>query len=224
MKNVASLFNETNDIEEFSKGYFEYLHSLLKQLDTGAIAKFIDELKAARKNRNTVFFVGNGGSAATASHMANDLSLGSNLQDDELPLRSLALTDNTAAMTAIANDHGYENLFVQQLRVHYRRGDKLVAISASGNSPNVIAAAEWVKKQGDTVIGLVGFDGGRLKDMCDIVIHARTSKGEYGPVEDIHIILDHLIYTWLWYRKRKKKDEMLQKAIEKVELKHGRKK
>ena len=159
-------------------------------------------------NRDSVFFIGNGGSAATASHMSNDLSLGSHTCEDDLPFRSLALTDNAAVTTAIANDHGYDNLFVHQLRVHYRTGDKLVAISASGNSPNVIAAAEWVKKRGGIVIGLVGFDGGKLKNICDIAIHARTSKGEYGPVEDIHIILDHLIYTWLWYRKRKEKSDV----------------
>lgn len=207
MKNIESLFKEAGSVEEFSKGYFDYVHSLLNRLDTGAIARFIDELKDAHEKGNTVFFVGNGGSAATASHMANDFGLGSSLHNDELPLRSLALTDNTAAMTAIANDHGYHNLFVHQLKIQYQPGDKLVAISASGNSPNVIASAEWVKKRGGMVIGLIGFDGGKLKDICDIAIHVNTPKGEYGPVEDVHIIMDHLIYTWLWYRKRKEKKE-----------------
>ena len=100
-------------------------------------------------------------------------------------------------MTAIANDTGYENLFAYQLRIHYRPGDKLVAISASGNSPNVVEAARWVKKRGGRVVGLVGFDGGELKRLSDVVIHVETQKGEYGPVEDIHMVVEHLIYTWL---------------------------
>lgn len=203
MKSIEQLFKKTFDIQRFSKGYFSYLFNLLNQLDTRAIAAFIEELEAARKFQNTVFFIGNGGSASTALHMVNDLNQSSPTCDDDLPLRSLALTDNIVEMTAIANDSGYKNLYVYQLRIHYRSGDKLVAISASGNSPNVINAAEWVKKQGGTVIGLVGFDGGRLKDICDIAIHVKTPKGEYGPVEDTHIILGHLVYTWFRCRKRK---------------------
>jgi len=115
----------------------------------------------------------------------------------------LALTDNVPLITAIGNDDGYENIFVNQLRVHYREGDKLIVISASGNSPNVVRAAEWVKQKGGRVIGLIGFDGGKLKEICDIIIHVETPKGEYGPVEDIHTILDHLVANWLQYRLKK---------------------
>lgn len=204
MKNIDALFKETRDVQGFSKGYFRYISGLLNRLDTGKIASFIEELEDARLHQNTVFFIGNGGSATTASHMANDIALGARSGNDDLPFRSLALTDNVAAMTATANDYGYQELFVNQLKVHYQSGDKLVAISASGNSPNVIAAAKWIKKRDGKVIGLVGFDGGKLKEICDIVIHVKTKNGEYGPVEDVHIILDHLIYTWLWYRKPKK--------------------
>jgi D-sedoheptulose 7-phosphate isomerase len=115
----------------------------------------------------------------------------------EKPFRVFALTDNASVMSAIANDDGYENVFVNQLKVHYRDGDMLVAISASGNSQNVIAAAQWVNKRKGKVTGLIGFDGGRLKDVCDVIIHVKTSQGEYGPVEDIHLIFDHLISSWL---------------------------
>lgn len=200
MKNIEGLFGKASNIKEFSKGYFEYLTYLLDRLDSNAIAAFIDELKLARKNGNTVFFIGNGGSATTASHMVNDIALG--LFGGGQGFRALALTDNMSSMTAIANDYGYDNVFIRQLRAYYREGDKLVIISASGNSPNVITAGKWAKKKGGKVIGLTGFDGGRLKDICDIVIHVKTCKGEYGPTEDIHGILGHLIYTWLWYRKR----------------------
>ncbi len=205
MNNIERLCRESTDAGQFAVAYIGYLSNLLGRLDTKCIAAFVEELEQARQHHQTVFLVGNGGSAATASHMANDFGAGITPADDPLPFRALALTDNVAALTAIANDDGYQNVFVRQLRIHYRPGDKLVAISASGNSPNVVAAAEWVKQHGGKVIGLVGFDGGKLKALSDLVIHVETQKGEYGPVEDIHMILDHLVYSWL--RTRMKKSE-----------------
>ena len=201
MKTIESLFNEASDIQQFSKGYFSYLSSLLDELDTNAIASFADEMVKARKNQNTIFFIGNGGSASTASHMANDF--GTDIRKkggSDLPFRALSLTDNNAVMMAIANDDGYGNLFVNQLRIHYRPGDILVAISASGNSSNIISAAEWVKERDGIVMSLVGFDGGRLKEISDVVIHVKSQKGEYGPVEDVHMIMDHLLANWLQYK------------------------
>lgn len=197
MSNLDRLLGESTDAAQFAGAYLDYLCGLLSRLDRKAVAAFIEELELARRRQNTVFVVGNGGSAATASHMANDLGVGTRAAERGRPFRVLALTDNVAAMTAIGNDDGYEHVFVHQLRIHYRPGDMLVAISASGNSSNVVAAAEWVKRQGGKVLGLVGFDGGALKRLCDVLIHAETPKGEYGPVEDVHMILDHLVYTWL---------------------------
>ena len=201
MKTIESLLNEASDVQQFSKGYFSYLSSLLDELDTNAIAAFADEIENARKNQNTIFFIGNGGSASTASHMANDF--GTDIRKkggSDLPFRALSLTDNNAVMMAIANDDGYDNLFVNQLRIHYRPGDILVAISASGNSSNIICAAEWVKERDGIVMSLVGFDGGRLKEISDVVIHVKSQKGEYGPVEDVHMIMDHLLANWLQYK------------------------
>jgi D-sedoheptulose 7-phosphate isomerase len=197
MDNLESLLRRSNRADEFAGAYLAYLTEILGSLDRRTIATFIDHLEEARRGQKTVFLIGNGGSAATASHMANDLSIGTLEGNGEPPLRAMALTDNMAAVTAIANDRGFEDVFVRQLQVYYGAGDKLVAISASGNSPNVLAAAEWVKKRGGTVIGLVGFDGGKLKAACDVVIHVATPLGEYGPVEDVHMILDHLIFTWM---------------------------
>ncbi len=198
MNNIERLFNESGDFGHFIKGYYDYLFTLLKNIDVKDIMGFAEEMEKARNAGNTVFFAGNGGSAATASHMANDFGIDVlKKSGTDLPFRAMSLTDNTAVMLAIANDDGYDRLFVNQLRVHYRPGDKLVAISASGNSPNVVIAAEWVKKQGGTVMSLVGFDGGRLKDISDVLIHVKSEKGEYGPVEDIHMIMDHLLANWL---------------------------
>ena len=201
MSTLDSIVRQAADTAHFARGYLDYLSGLLRRLNTKAIADFIAELELARSNANTVFVVGNGGSAATASHMANDFGVGAHPTDGSPPYRVMALSDNVAAMTAIANDTGYANLFVYQLRIHYRLGDKLIAISASGNSPNIVEAARWVKRRGGRVIGLVGFDGGELKRLSDVVIHAETPKDEYGPVEDVHMILDHLVYTWLKSRR-----------------------
>ena len=203
MNNIECMINDFTEIKGYAENYLRYISELIKKVDTNAIASFVEELEKARKNENITFFIGNGGSAATASHMANDFGIGSCVAQNEKPYRVLALTDNMAKMTAIANDYGYDKVFVEQLKMHYKPGDKLVAISASGNSANIIAAAEWVKKRKGTVIGLVGFDGGKLKYICDIVIHIATRKGEYGPVEDVHAILGHLIYTWLRSKKGK---------------------
>lgn len=198
MNNVERLFSEADGLKQFANGYFKYLYDLLNQIEISAIETFVEELEDARINDNTVFLAGNGGSAATASHMANDIGIDVLKKGkSEKPFRVFALTDNVSVISAIANDDGYENIFLNQLRIHYRDGDKLVAISASGNSPNVVAAAEWIKHRGGKVIGLVGFDGGRLKNICDVVIHVKTPEGEYGPVEDIHMIIDHLISNWL---------------------------
>ena len=111
-----------------------------------------------------------------------------------------SMVANAAALTAIANDRSYGDVFVDQLAIHYRPGDKLIVISASGNSLNVLAAARWVKERGGRVIGLVGFDGGELLSLCDVALHVRTPKGEYGPVEDIHLMLNHLVAAWFNHR------------------------
>lgn len=185
-----------DDPAAYAKAYLDYLASCFAALDHDALARFIDLLLAARESGHAVFFIGNGGSAATASHFANDISIGTRTGDQK-PFRAISLTDNVAVMTALANDEGYDRMFVDQLRVQMRDGDALVAISASGNSPNVIAAVEYAKSRGATVVGLTGFDGGALKQLSDINLHVPTAKGEYGPVEDIHMIFDHLVGSYL---------------------------
>ncbi len=200
MNNIEKLYIENQNPMKFASGYLKYLSNLLGKLDTSAIMAVIDELKTARENGNMIFIAGNGGSSATASHMANDIALDvMKKSGTDHPFRVLALTDNIPVMTAIGNDDGYDNIFLFQLKILYQPGDKLIVISASGNSPNVVVTAEWVKNQGGTVMGMTGFDGGKLKNICDIFIHVKTPKGEYGPVEDIHMIMDHLIASYLLY-------------------------
>lgn len=180
----------------YARAYLDYLASCFQSIDASAVQAFIELLLSARESGHSVFFIGNGGSAATASHFANDISIGTRT-GDEKPFRAVSLTDNVAVMTALANDEGYDRMFVDQLRVHLRDGDALVAISASGNSPNLIEAVDYAKSRGAVVVGLTGFDGGKLKQKSDISLHVATAKGEYGPVEDVHMIFDHLIGSYL---------------------------
>ena len=112
-------------------------------------------------------------------------------------MRAISLTDNQPFITAVSNDIGFEHVFEEQLRNMLQLGDVVVAISASGNSPNVVKAIEFANSHGAVSIGLVGFDGGRLREISQIVLHVPTDHGEYGPVEDIHLILDHMITEYL---------------------------
>lgn len=194
---------DQSDAGAFADRYFQHLKDILDRVDRGAIAKFAQELESARADGATVFLAGNGGSATTASSMANDLGMDV-LRKARLrrPFRFAALTDSTAAITAIANDVGYEEVFVNQLRMQYRDGDRLVVISASGNSPNVVRAAEYVHEQGGRVLGLLGFGGGALLEMCDVVVHVATEAGDYGPVEDAHLIINHVLAHWFQVRLR----------------------
>lgn len=182
---------------EFASRYFDRLKAVLDGIDVEQITRFAAFLERARREGRTVFIAGNGGSATTASSMANDLGFDIiKKTGTKTPFRLLAITDNNAVITAISNDVGYEDVFVNQLQVHYREGDALIVISASGNSPNAVRAAEWVRAAGGTVVGMLGFTGGKLRDLCDIVVHAPSVPGEYGPVEDAHLAVNHVLAHW----------------------------
>jgi len=196
VNNIDKLYlDTTNDIASFAKGYLVYLGKLLSQLDCNEVAEFVQCLITARQRGARIFFIGNGGSAATASHFANDIAIGSRSWDQ--PYRATAFTDNVPVITAIGNDYGYEDVFLLQLKINAVPGDLLVAISASGNSVNLIKAVEYANDHGITTIGLTGFDGGTLRSLCQIGVHIETPPGEYGPVEDIHLVLDHLTGAYL---------------------------
>lgn len=200
MNTIERMIQESSDIGQFSKKYIAYVSELFNAIDFESFNLFAKEMERARQDRNIVYFIGNGGSAATASHMANDF--GTDIRkrtQTNMPFRVISLNDNTAVMSAVANDDGYDQIFVNQLKTLYHPGDKLVAISASGNSPNLVKAAQWVKSQGGTVMSFLGFDGGELKGLSDIAIHVKSAKGDYGPVEDIHLMLDHLLSYWAQY-------------------------
>jgi len=180
--------------KKFSDDYLNYISELISQLDRSHISQFVDHVLGVRDNKQTIFFLGNGGSASTASHFVNDISLGS--RQFENPFRAVSLCDNQAVITAIANDDGYENIFLQQLQTQAKPGDSMVCISASGNSQNLVKAVEWSKANGIYTISLTAFDGGYLKKHTDLNIHVPTRIGEYGPAEDLHMVICGLIGSY----------------------------
>lgn len=195
MNRIEELYAQDSSPATFARGYLEYVAEVLGQLDEDEIARFVGELLATRDRGGCIYFFGNGGSAATASHFVNDIAIGS--RSWERPFRAVCLSDNHAVLTAIANDFGYERVFAQQLQGHLRRDDLVVAISVSGNSPNVLAAVEYARSCGARVVALTGFDGGRLRELADVEVHVPTNAGEYGPAEDVHMILDHLVGAYI---------------------------
>jgi D-sedoheptulose 7-phosphate isomerase len=189
------------DPRAFSLSYLKYLTHIIESLDTQEIAKVIEILKEAHDHDRYIFFIGNGGSAATASHFAVDLGKGTKVHGVK-PFKALSLTDNVAYMTAQSNDEGYDSVFVGQLENFMKPGDVVIGITASGNSPNLVEAFQYAREQGAKTVGILGFDGGKLQHLSDASIIVRTPKGEYGPVEDLHMVMDHLItnYLYRWMR------------------------
>ena len=170
--------------------YIDGLSDNLKELLQQNAAEIADIIFDAYKKGKQIFIMGNGGSATTASHFANDLKLGRAV-NGRPHVRATSLTDNIAVITALANDIDYSSIFTEQLVGQLNEGDVVIGISASGNSPNVLKAIELSRSQGATTIGFSGFGGGRLKEItykC-IVLSCR----DYGQVEDAHLCLAHIV-------------------------------
>jgi D-sedoheptulose 7-phosphate isomerase len=172
--------------------HLQELAALLGRIDVDAIARVAGVMAAARDRRAMIYLAGNGGSAATASHWTNDLGKAAR-RGGRPPIRVMNLSDNVPWMTALANDEGYERVFSGQLENFAQAGDVLVAISASGNSPNVLRAADLARARGLTTIGLVGFEGGQLRGMVDECVWVQTPLGAYGLVEDVHAAICHIL-------------------------------
>lgn len=193
MNNLDRIF--TSDPVSFADAYLGYLTEVLRSIDRNAIGKFAETLLDARERGASIFFIGNGGSASTASHFANDIAVGTNSYAK--PFRAISLTDNQAIITAIGNDFGFDEIFSRQLQLLGKQGDIVVAISASGNSKNLLKAFEYANENGIKTVAITAFSGGAMKEMADEGIHVPTGPKEYGPAEDAHMILDHLLGNYL---------------------------
>ena len=185
-------------IEQFVVDYLSGLQRALELVSPQQVAAFIRRLVETYRSGGQVFIIGNGGSAATASHMACDLNktiLGPRTTDARHRFRVMALTDNTPLLTAWANDVGYECVFAEQLKTWVGLGDLVIAITGSGNSLNIIEAVKVARGLGARTFGLLGFDGGQTRDLVDEYVIVPVEN--YGYVEDIHLALDHIVTAYL---------------------------
>lgn len=180
------------DYTEKIREYIALEKETLDKLDINAINDAINLLMSAYEGKHTIYIFGNGGSSATASHYQNDFNKGIS-EYVENKFRFVCLNDNVPTIMAIANDIGFEEVFRFQLRNKLEEGDIIIAISGSGNSTNVINAVEYAKEQGNRIIGLTGFHGGKLKELADISLHADVMSMQV--TEDIHMIFDHMIMS-----------------------------
>lgn len=183
---------DIRDMENTLKKYAAQVAQDVCTTDFAELAQIAGMLIQAKKDNRRVYTVGNGGSAATASHMANDLLKGCRVGDNN-GFRAIALTDATPVLTCLANDFSYEDAFAIQLNTYAEPGDILIALSGSGNSQNVIRAVEAAKALGVATIGFTGRDGGQLAKLCDITVFAPTDSME--QLEDMHLLYEHALVS-----------------------------
>lgn len=192
------------DYKDKIKSYLDTEIETLKKLDIEEINKAMNLLEETRKNGNVVYTCGNGGSAATASHIKNDFAKGISY-DLKHKYNFVSLSDNIATIMAIANDDSYDQVFYKQIENIIRPNDVLLAISGSGNSKNVIKAVEYAKSVGCKVIGMTGYSGGKLKELSDIKLHVPLDNMQVA--EDIHTIFNHCMMHILCNILKGNKDE-----------------
>lgn len=174
------------------KEYISHEIDTLQKMNVDTINEALNILRETQENGNTVFVFGNGGSSATASHYQNDFNKGVS-EHTEKKFKFLCLNDNISTVMAVANDIGFEEIFRFQLMGHIKPGDICLAISGSGNSKNIINAVEYAKRQGNKIIGLTGYNGGKLMELSDVSLHVPINSMQI--TEDIHMVLDHLMMS-----------------------------
>ena len=192
-----------SDVKHFSKDYFKNYLNAVNSLDYSQLSEVIDVLHKAYTNGNTVYVCGNGGSASIANHFVCDHLKGIRTDTDYLP-KVFSLSNNIEVITAIANDMDYADCFIDQLRTVAKKNDILIVVSSSGDSENIVRAAEWGLKNNLTVIALTGFQGGRSAKLANINLHINANN--YGIIEDIHQSVMHIIAQYLRQSKMHKQD------------------
>ncbi len=187
---------------DYKNDIFNYFSTLKKTIDLISIEDFnsvIEVLELARESDKTIFIMGNGGSAATASHYVNDFNKGMSVEGKKR-YKFLCLNDNTPTIMAIANDISYEEIFVEQLKNFFNAGDIVLGISGSGNSMNVVKALEYANLNGGTTIGFTGYNGGKMLKICQHNVHIPINDMQI--TEDLHMVLDHcmmrVLSNYLW--------------------------
>ena len=182
-----------------ARDYLDRVCQEINRLEVSELEMLSDLIERAYHDDRTVFVIGNGGSAANASHLCEDLNKGT-LRDfeNQKRLKVLSLTDNTSAIMAWANDEGYDRVFVEQLKTYGAAGDLVLAISGSGNSPNVLRAIEWANANGLTTFGITGYSGGTLREISQHSLHCPID--DMGTVETLHMVAFHWLIGDLYRR------------------------
>ncbi len=182
-------------MKSYLNQYSDTLKAALDTIDEKQFDGFLQRLRTVYKNNRQVFIMGNGGSAATANHFVCDFGKNAVQDPAKRRFRILSLSDNVEKITAFANDVAYEEVFTQQLINLLQPDDLVVAISASGNSPNIVHACRYAQERGNEVVGLSGFEGGQLKELADVSLNAPLDS--YEQVEDMHLILLHMVVCYM---------------------------
>lgn len=183
------------DFKQDIRDYIDCEINTLQKLDVDAINQALNLLLEAYRAHKWIYIFGNGGSSSTASHFENDFNKGVS-EPLKTKFRFRCLNDNVATLMAVANDMGFEEVFRYQLTDRIEGGDLVIAISGSGNSKNVINAVEYAKSCGNKIIGITGYDGGKLRQMCDVSLHVPVNSMQIS--EDVHMIFDHLMMSMFY--------------------------
>jgi D-sedoheptulose 7-phosphate isomerase len=186
------------DAKGFARWYRDRSVEQWNTLDLDALARVAGVIEDARSKGRFVWVCGNGGSAATSAHVGCDFGKTAHKHGDK-PLKAVSLSDNTAFMTAIGNDLSFDETFSRQLENVAAAGDVVILITGSGNSPNLLRAAEVSRARGAKVVGLLGFDGGKLKAACDECL--LIPSDQYGVIEDMHMAVAHILTFYLKQKK-----------------------
>lgn len=190
------ILKQEKNIKIFAKKYLKNLERIFSKINLNKISELSMKLEECRKKNANIYVIGNGGSAINSSAMVNDLGFDILKKTKKKPFKIVSLTDNNAVSTAISNDIGFENLFLAQLKYQYNKDDILIVMSVSGNSKNLVKACKWFKRKGNFIYGILGCDGGKLKSLCNNHLLVPSKKGEYGPVEDMQLIINHILAHW----------------------------
>lgn len=200
MNALESLYTNAATSEAYSSDYLEHMANVTKTIPSDGLPTLIDWMEEAANDDKTIFVVGNGGSGAVASHWVNDLGPNS-VVPGKPGYRVMSLTDNGGSLTAIGNDASFDEVFTIQLKTFMRPGDVVIALSVSGNSPNIISAIEYANANGARTVGCSGMEGGKLSEIANHTIVIPSSKDDYGPVEDAFSIIMHISTSYLTMKK-----------------------
>lgn len=183
-------------MKNFIENYLQRVKNTIDGLDKTEIETFVNLLIKARNEDNTIFIMGNGGSASTASHFLCDIAKGASF-GQEKRFKVVCLNDNIPIMMAYSNDISYEDIFVEQLKNQLRKGDLVIALSGSGNSKNVLKAIEYANEYNGITVGITGYSGGKLKEIANYSVNSNVDDMQIS--EDIHMILMHVTMQYLMY-------------------------